>query len=143
MVAGVLGGFGEYFGVDPTIIRVIFVIVTIATGFLLGTVAYLVLWLIIPTEDAVDRPIRDSMRQNVEEMAQSARNLGSEVQATLSRERRPEERRDRLPLLGLILIIAGVLFLLGSFDLLRWFYWGRFWPLLLIIIGVFFLMRRR
>ncbi|MDI6857553.1 MAG: PspC domain-containing protein [Dehalococcoidia bacterium] len=143
MVAGVLGGFGEYFGVDPTIIRVIFVIVTIATGFLLGIVAYLVLWLIIPSEDAVDRPIRDSMRQNVEEMAQSARNLGSEVQATLSREGRAEERRDRLPLLGLILIVAGVLFLLSSLDLLRWFYWGRFWPLLLIIIGVFLLMRRR
>lgn len=138
-----LGGFGEYFGVDPTIIRVIFVIVTIATGFLLGIVAYLALWLIIPSEDAVDRPIRDSMRQNVEEMARSARTLGSEVQATLSREGRPEERRDRLPLFGLILIIAGVLFLLASFDLLRWFYWGRFWPLLLIIIGVFLLTRRR
>lgn len=143
MIAGVLGGFGEYFGVDPTIIRVIFVLVTVATGFLLGSVAYLVLWLIIPGEEAVNRPIRDSMRENVEEMAQSARNLGSEVQATFSRERTPEERRGRLPLLGLILVVVGILFLLGSLDLLGWFRLGRLWPLVLIIIGVFLLLRRR
>jgi phage shock protein PspC (stress-responsive transcriptional regulator) len=146
IIAGVLGGFGEYFGIDATIIRVIFVIfvlATIDTGFLLGIVAYLVLWLIIPTEEAVSRPMRDSMRENVEDMARSARDLGSEVQATLGGERRTEERRDRLPLLGLILIIIGALFLLGSFNLLGWFYWGRLWPVLLIVIGVLLLLRRR
>lgn len=143
IIAGVLGGFGEYFGVDPTILRVIFVLVTIGTGFLLGVVAYLVLWLIIPSEEALDRPIRDSMRENVEEMAQSARRLGSEVQATISREGTAEERDDRLPVLGLILIVVGALFLLSSLDLLGWFRLARLWPLLLIAIGLFLLLRRR
>ena len=46
--AGVCGGLGNYFGIDPTLVRVLFVIfaLTFGSGFLI----YLVLWLIIPIE---------------------------------------------------------------------------------------------
>jgi phage shock protein C len=112
MIAGVCGGFGEYFSIDPTIVRVIFVLVTIATAVLLGVVAYLVLWLIIPSETSQEQGVRESMRKNVEEMAQSARDLGSEVQATLSSSKSVEGRRlERVSLAGLILVIVGFLFL--------------------------------
>jgi phage shock protein C len=47
-LAGVCGGLGEYFGIDPTLVRVIFVLfaLTFGSGFLI----YLVLWIIIPLE---------------------------------------------------------------------------------------------
>ena len=46
--AGVCGGLGNYFGVDPTLVRVIFVILSLTFGS--GLLIYLVLWLIIPNE---------------------------------------------------------------------------------------------
>lgn len=47
MLNGVCGGLGEYFGIDPTIVRLIFVAITLSTGpgMLL---AYLVLAIVVP-----------------------------------------------------------------------------------------------
>lgn len=53
----------------------------------------------------------------------------------------PYPEGSRAPIGAIILIILGVLFLANEFD---WFHfdWGRFWPLILIAIGVFVLMKR-
>ena len=48
-IAGVCGGLGEYFGVDPTIIRVGFVLFAIPGG-VPSVLPYLILWLVIPEE---------------------------------------------------------------------------------------------
>ncbi|HOI73384.1 MAG TPA: PspC domain-containing protein [Syntrophales bacterium] len=46
-LGGVCGGIGEYTGRDPTVIRVLFILVTLFSfGF--GILAYLAMWLIIP-----------------------------------------------------------------------------------------------
>lgn len=47
IVAGVCGGIGDYFGIDPTIVRLITVILTFATFFTV-IIAYLVCAIIIP-----------------------------------------------------------------------------------------------
>ena len=144
MVAGVCGGFGEYFGIDPTIVRVIFVLATIVTVFLLGIAAYLALWLIIPSEESLGRPTRESMRKNVEEIAQSARELGSEVQATLSGAKKADVSHiERLSLVGLVLVIVGILFLMGNLNPLDWLHWDRLWALIIVGIGLYLLWRRR
>jgi phage shock protein PspC (stress-responsive transcriptional regulator) len=144
MLSGVCGGLGEYFNIDPTLVRIVYILVTIATGVLLGIGLYIVLWLIVPSEASVGKSIRESMRENVDEMAQSARDISSEVQATLRRT--PTEgahRIERAALAGLILVAIGVLFLLANLDLLGWLRWARFWPLILIVIGLLLLLRRR
>lgn len=46
MIAGVSGGIGEYFGIDPTIVRLAWVISAFFGGA--GVVAYVVAWLIVP-----------------------------------------------------------------------------------------------
>ncbi|MCH8961290.1 MAG: PspC domain-containing protein [Bacteroidetes bacterium] len=46
-IAGVAGGLGEYFGVDPTLVRIGFVIGAIATQFIPVAVAYLILAIIM------------------------------------------------------------------------------------------------
>ncbi len=53
-IAGICGGLGEYFDVDPTVWRVIFVILLLPGG-LPGLIPYLILWLIIPTESEIKR----------------------------------------------------------------------------------------
>lgn len=46
--AGVCGGLGRYFGIDPTLVRALFVLFGLVVGG--GILAYLLLWLIIPLE---------------------------------------------------------------------------------------------
>lgn len=48
-LAGVCGGLGEYFGFDPTIARIVFVLFALPGG-LPGVLPYLLLWLVIPEE---------------------------------------------------------------------------------------------
>jgi phage shock protein C len=54
IIAGVCGGLGEYFNVDPVIFRVIFVILLLPGGFP-GFVPYVILWIIVPTERKVKK----------------------------------------------------------------------------------------
>ena len=49
--SGVIGGIGEYFGIDPVILRVVWVGIVIFTALLPGIVVYLIASLIVP-----DRP---------------------------------------------------------------------------------------
>lgn len=46
ILGGVCGGIGEYLNVDPVIIRLLWVIATLALGF--GVLAYIIAWIIIP-----------------------------------------------------------------------------------------------
>ena len=47
-IAGVCGGVAEYFGMDSTIVRLLWVLVTFFTGLVPGIAVYLVGWLIMP-----------------------------------------------------------------------------------------------
>lgn len=47
MIAGVCGGLGEYFNIDPTIVRVGFVVLALPGGFP-GVIPYLILAVIMP-----------------------------------------------------------------------------------------------
>jgi phage shock protein C len=47
-VAGVCGGIGEYFGIDPTLIRILFVVGLMMGGP--GVLAYLILMIVVPEE---------------------------------------------------------------------------------------------
>jgi phage shock protein C len=48
MIAGVIGGLAEYWGIDATLARVIFVIVSIVSVAFPGILVYAILWLVIP-----------------------------------------------------------------------------------------------
>ena len=48
MLAGVCGGVAAYFNMDPTIVRVIYVLLTLAGAA--GLLIYLIMWLLIPEE---------------------------------------------------------------------------------------------
>lgn len=49
MIAGVAGGMGEYFGVDPTLVRIIWALLFIPGG-LPGLIPYILCWVLIPLE---------------------------------------------------------------------------------------------
>ena len=47
-VAGIFGGLGELFSIDPTLLRLAFVFIGLITGIFPAIIAYLVGWVIIP-----------------------------------------------------------------------------------------------
>ncbi|WP_115559000.1 MULTISPECIES: PspC domain-containing protein [Xanthomonas] len=50
MIAGVVGGIARRLGWSSTLLRVLFVIVSIASAAFPGILVYLILWLLIPTQ---------------------------------------------------------------------------------------------
>lgn len=120
---GVCGGLAEYFAIDPVLIRLAFVIVTVAGGA--GVLAYIFLAIVMPDGD----PLPTSGEEApflVEGTPQASATTNKNVSIVGA----------------LILIGVGLVFLV---DNLNWFGWFRpqiFWPLILIGIGVALLVRR-
>ncbi|PZP59355.1 MAG: stress-responsive transcriptional regulator [Pseudoxanthomonas spadix] len=50
MIAGVMGGIARRFGWNATLVRVVFVIVSLASAAFPGILVYLLLWLLMPNE---------------------------------------------------------------------------------------------
>jgi len=51
MIAGVVGGLAERFRIDPTLLRVIYVVGSIVSAAFPGILVYLILWVLIPEAD--------------------------------------------------------------------------------------------
>lgn len=114
VLGGVCGGLADYFGWDAALVRILWVVLTLATSGG-GMLAYLALWILLPVgtmHAGQERPARLELNE---------RNLG----------------RAAWLLIGL-----GAIWLLGNVGILPWL-WGGFWrvvsivfwPLLLIGVG--------
>ncbi|MBI2831992.1 MAG: PspC domain-containing protein [Chloroflexi bacterium] len=142
---GVCGGLAKYFNLDSTLIRIIFVLLVFASG--IGILAYLLMAIIVPLEESRASQPGEVFKENVGEMKKTATELGRELRSSFgtemgrSREVIPHHRRRNA--LGIILIIVGVLALLGSLDLLWWWRWSNFWPMVIIAIGILFIVSSR
>ncbi|GAB4308296.1 MAG: PspC domain-containing protein [Candidatus Bipolaricaulota bacterium] len=136
LLGGVCGGIAEYLGVDPTLVRVVFVVLAVASG--IGVLIYFLLWLLIPQEGEAPPEPKDAVRAGAEEIADRAKEFGKEVQAVVG-------RRDT----GLAIAVAAILIFLGVSLLLRnlgvwWAWWLRFdvlAPIVLIAVGLVLLWR--
>lgn len=139
VIAGVCGGLGEYLGIDPGLVRVLFVLLGIGRG--VGVLVYLLLWLLIPREDMETAAATEAtIRAGADEMAERARTAGSEFQKAMASDSHP------LPVaIGVGLIILGGLALLETLHV-SWLWWLTFdtlWPVLLIAVGLVLIFRRR
>ncbi|HBW21614.1 MAG: PspC domain-containing protein [Streptosporangiaceae bacterium] len=64
MLAGVCAGLADYLGVDVTVVRVLWVIVTLITGGVVGLLAYLAAWAVIPDEGQKSSIAENLVRKN-------------------------------------------------------------------------------
>lgn len=65
MIAGVMGGLGEFFGVDPVLLRLGYLILTVFTGFVPGIVGYVLAVIIVP-EAALVAPAAEKGNDDAE-----------------------------------------------------------------------------
>jgi phage shock protein C len=118
MIGGVCAGIAHYFDIDPTIVRLLAVVLLLAGGT--AIIAYIIAWIIVPEE-----PESANSVSAIEEKPQ------------------PQNRRE---FLGWILVIIGVLLLaryLIPAGLIWWVPWGGKFLLGIIILvaGIFLLVR--
>jgi phage shock protein PspC (stress-responsive transcriptional regulator) len=52
MIAGVCGGIAEWLGWDPTVVRILYVVVSLVSVVFPGILAYLIFWIIMPKAPA-------------------------------------------------------------------------------------------
>ncbi len=119
---GVAGGLAEYFGLDPVLMRVIFVLITLFSG--IGILLYIILWIVIlevPFEIAYqikpeDKATKDGSNETFQSHVED-KSIG----------------KGRI-IVGVVLIIIGMLFFFERF--IPSFNFEDFFPALLIIIGL-------
>lgn len=119
---GVAGGLAEYFGLDPILMRVLFVIITLFNG--IGILLYIILWIIIPEvpfEIAYQIKPEDQIpKEGLNENFQSPAEIKTNGKGRI--------------VVGAVLIIIGILFFFER--LIPSFNFEDFFPALLIIIGL-------
>lgn len=81
MLAGVAGGLARYFGIDPIIVRLIFAGLGLVNG--IGVIIYLVLWLLMPNEDAA--PTDNNLNVAIGEMQDVIERLFAEIRDVFRR----------------------------------------------------------
>ena len=137
MVGGVCAGLCEYFGVSPTLLRVIFVLWALSGS---GVGAYIILWVILPDKAALGIAHNTAVQQNVREIGSEARSLGRELR-DLFGGGSGTIPSQRLMWLGGFIILLGFALLADSLHLLGWFRLDHLWPVVLILAGVVLLNR--
>jgi phage shock protein PspC (stress-responsive transcriptional regulator) len=140
MLAGVAGGLADYFGIDPVLVRVIFVLVFFLGGG--GLLAYIILWIVVPEEQLV---FNMSEGQNSSTATGPSANLNTDQSSTNYFENYQknlaQKSNNRSLLGGIVLIVIGMLFLADNF--IPHIHFGDFWPLILIAVGVGLLLNSK
>ncbi|MHB1416927.1 MAG: PspC domain-containing protein [Chloroflexota bacterium] len=135
-VLGVCGGLGEYFDVDPTIWRLVFLFALFVGG--IGIYAYLGLAVVMGSPPRRTREQREVQATvGLADLRQAA--LEAWPGLPLSPTQRRERRQRRM---GTILVVTGLFFLALSLNVFAWVSWDLIWPVLLIAFGFSILMRR-
>ncbi|RCH54263.1 hypothetical protein DJ568_13280 [Mucilaginibacter hurinus] len=145
-IGGVCAGLADYFGVDVSIVRVIFLV----TAFLHGTggLVYVVLWVVLPAKNlfygnpGVDyrmpeqdayNPFRETSQPN---FTMPNYNDANETFTGVP----PKKTTNAGVIAGVILILLGAAFLLKNFGLLPHIDFHVVWPLVLVAIGISFIL---
>jgi phage shock protein C len=137
VIAGVCGGIAEYLQVDPTLVRVFFVIVgfmTVGVAFL----GYIVLIFLMPLPGQ-PAPFVKTSGATISTL-EAAASGDPTVTAPVPRPADPESAERARSAFGIVLIALGAIFLFS--NLFRFFRWDLVWPLVLIGVGVLLLAQR-
>jgi phage shock protein C len=142
MITGVASGLADYFDIDPTLVRIVFILAALFNG--IGVLIYIAMSFMVPEESqsGATAPVPEGDLESMTETpATEPLGTSSEPPLTSPRERL-RHRENRHSWAGIILIALGLLFLAQNLGLLWWWNWRVFWPMVLIGVGAILLSRR-
>lgn len=146
MIGGVSGGIAEYFEIDPTIVRILFVLAVFFGGG--GLIAYIILWIIVPEKPYVfpgAGQTQSDSQPNINEPEKEAENKQENTtpngDAFNYMVFQQKQKSNTGYVAGIVLIVIGGLFLLNNF--IPRFNFGDFWPFILIAVGIGLLLNAK
>ncbi|MFA4957386.1 MAG: PspC domain-containing protein [Candidatus Methanoperedens sp.] len=139
VIDGVCGGLAQYYRIDPVIVRLIFVLLLFING--IGFFIYIILAIIMPKPDKLDQTPNETIRENVQEMGDRVKEAGEGLGMAISKNIE-EKHSNRAGWFGIILILLGIILLLDQLNLIKWFDKDLLWPVIIIFIGVWLLIKR-
>lgn len=134
VLGGVCGGLGPYLGIDPKLLRIVFVLMALANG--IGILIYLLLWLVIPYPDTATA----TASPNANELGERIHGMTDDWRDAFTKP------NTQAPLwIGGGLILLGILLFAQNLNIwwLKWISFDMLWPLLLIVAGALLIWRRR
>ena len=141
LAGGVCGGLASYFDIDPTMVRLIAVVLFFVSGGI-AIPAYLVAWVIIP-RDPIPAGVAPEALPGQPSTATGSSEPSAPI-APVSAEVKAEDKEDNRSLF--VRTLPGVMLLIfGLFALFRhefWWYWSDLFPVALILLGAFFILRQ-
>lgn len=141
MIAGVASGFAEYLNLDPTLVRVLFVLLAFASaGF--AILLYIILAIVVPVEEKEkNASLESEIENNIEKAANTFQSRAQEVANDVKTTAEKRGSDARL-FVALALIIIGLIAL--SNELLPGFgiRWMHIWPIILIIFGLLLIIKK-
>lgn len=141
VIGGVAGGLGEYFGTDPVIFRILFIVLTFTGGG--GVLIYLLMWIFIPKAEAdfIGNANHSTTKNTDPEVTDTFEEVKVEGEETIEDHPQkavsPEVKKSRKNgniIGGALLIMVGLFFLAD--DFFPWLSWEYLWPAALIIVGL-------
>jgi phage shock protein C len=135
-IFGVCAGLAEYFETDATLVRVIFIILAVATGGGM-IIAYLILALVMPEPKQLAAKSKTAAADVESKLGENVANLKTEIQQS----DRAHRARNYI---GIGLVALGAWLLAVQFfpDWFN-FRWDYIWPLILVIVGISIIGRNR
>lgn len=137
IVGGVCCGIAARLHVDTLWVRIVFVALAFAQG--VGLILYAALWILIPEAPEGQVPGRSgfaAVTADLERMWAEVRGRPATASAATAPSAAPA--RDRSLVLGVILLVAGLVLLGSNMGFINW---SVLWPLILIALGAFVLLR--
>ena len=139
MLGGVCGGLSDYLSLDVTLVRLFFAILFFGSG--IGLLAYLALWIIMPSESnaQVGTSFEKNLKDSGENFSERIQTVGEEFGSAV---RNPNPKAGVI--IGIALITLGSILFVENLGVywLRWVSFDVLWPVLLIIGGIVILQRR-
>jgi len=142
VIGGVCGGIAEYFNIDSTLVRLLAVLIFFFGGS--GIIAYIIGWIIIPQNP---KGKTEDNSENKEEIVGKIKKGTDKVNKTVEENlsegwSKGNSGKNRNIILGVILIIAGLIFMGTTFfPWITWAAWGTFWPVIIIVVGLVIMIR--
>ena len=137
VIAGVCGGLGDYFKVDPIFVRLIFIFLALLDG--LGVLFYIIFIFVIPKqgEGAIDMK---QTKEKIEEFGKEVAGHAKDVAGKIEKDSKGW-MKDKRRVVGVMILLVGLFALLNKVLLVSWFRWDIFWRVALIIVGVYIIIK--
>lgn len=144
MIGGVAGGLAEYFDIDSTLVRVLFIVVVFLGGG--GIIAYIILWIVVP-QKPYELP-KFSSTDSLKGESGSSSNFSSDENKSDSFSMSNGGAVSSMTHSGnkqiwvaIILMVIGSLLLLD--NIFPRFDFDHYWPIILIGIGIGLLLKAK